>query len=133
MSINSNHNNLSVAVHGGHFVATVCENEDLEYPGICVEYVADNDNGNTASRPKVQIEYPLHDAPRVLIWQNSDSEDYTEDIPLMSQRQSFELSYIDHLSQLQNDIDSDNMPTEIQEEARRHVTRLMQLLEEYSA
>lgn len=70
--------NLKVKVDGGHLIAT--ESGDVNYPGICVEFVADGDVGESASRPTVLIEKPVDDELRVLIWENENDEDYTTEI-----------------------------------------------------
>ena len=59
---------IKVRVEGGYFIAT--PNEDPNYPGIDVEFVADNDNGENLSRPRVMFEKPLDDNLQVLIWEN---------------------------------------------------------------
>lgn len=72
-------NQLKVKVNGGCLVATA--SPDPDYPGIDVEFVAEDDKGETMSRPRVLIEKPLDDNKlRALIWQNKDSEDYTDEI-----------------------------------------------------
>lgn len=75
---------LVVPFRNGHLVATI--SPDPNYPGIDVEYVDDNDDGTTMSRPRVLIEQPVEDNEtqkiRCLIWNNPDSEDYTEDTTL---------------------------------------------------
>lgn len=69
---------LTVKVNGGHIVATV--SPDPDYPGIDVEYVADNDIGEYLSRPRVLFEKPLDaDNVRALIWADKNQEDYTDD------------------------------------------------------
>ena len=72
---------LVVKVNGGCLVAT--KSQDPEYPGIDVEYIADDDNGQMMSRPRVLVEYPVNDCLRVLIWNNPNNENYTEDITLI--------------------------------------------------
>lgn len=74
-------NTIQIRVKGGYIVATVYD--DPEYPGIDVEYIADNDKGETASRPRVLVEYPKDDCLRALVWNDPDSEDYTNEINLM--------------------------------------------------
>ncbi len=73
-----NENQLIVEVEGGYIVATV--SPDPEYPGIDVEFVACNDKGETASRPRVLFEKPNKENLRVLVWGNANSEDYTDEI-----------------------------------------------------
>ena len=73
-----NDDNLKVKVEGGHLYATV--SGDINYPGICVEFVADNDKGEKLSRPTVLIEKPLGEELRALVWANENDEDYTTEI-----------------------------------------------------
>jgi hypothetical protein len=69
---------LTVKVDGGYLYATI--SGDIDYPGICVEFVADNENDNMLSRPTVLIEKPVDDELRVLVWTDEDDEDYTTEI-----------------------------------------------------
>lgn len=69
---------LRVKVEGGYLYATI--SGDIDYPGICVEFVADNDNGENMSRPTVLMEKPVGDELRALVWDNKDDEDYTMEI-----------------------------------------------------
>lgn len=69
---------LRVKVDGGYLYATI--SGDTDYPGICVEFVADNDIGESASRPTVLIEKSVDDELRVLVWSDEDDEDYTTEI-----------------------------------------------------
>jgi hypothetical protein len=69
---------LKVKVDGGYLQATV--SGDVNYPGICVEFVADDDKGESASRPTVLVEKPVDDELRVLIWSDENDEDYTTEI-----------------------------------------------------
>ncbi len=62
----------------GYLKATVCP--DPDYPGIDVEYIADNDKGEELSRPRVLIEYPIDGDLRALIWNDPTDEDYTKEI-----------------------------------------------------
>jgi hypothetical protein len=74
-------NTLIVKVKGGHLVATI--SQDPNYPGIDVEYVAENDKGENLSRPRVLVEWPHCNTLRALIWNDLNSEDYTEEITLI--------------------------------------------------
>jgi hypothetical protein len=74
-------NTIQIRVKGGYIVASV--SSDPNYPGIDVEYVADDDNGERVSRPRVLVEYPVNDCLRALIWNEPDNEDYTEEIDLL--------------------------------------------------
>lgn len=69
---------LKVKVNGGYLYATIVG--DTDYPCICVEFIADGDNGEAASRPTVLIEKPADDDLRVLVWGDEDDEDYTTEI-----------------------------------------------------
>lgn len=71
-------NVIEVRVKGGYIVASVFS--DPNYPGIDVEYVADNDNGQMQSRPRVLFECPNGGCLRALIWKDPNSEDYTDEI-----------------------------------------------------
>lgn len=70
--------NMKVRVDGGYLCATI--SGDTDYPGICVEFVADNESDDSLSRPTVLIEKPTGDELRVLVWSNDDEEDYTTEI-----------------------------------------------------
>lgn len=75
---------LTIRVKGGWLVATI--SQDPDYPGIDIEYVADCDKGQNLSRPRVLIECPMENNElRALIWNNPNSEDYTEEITLLSE------------------------------------------------
>lgn len=69
---------LRVKVEGGYLYATI--SGDVDYHGICVEFVADNDNGEDSSRPTVLMEKPVGEELRALVWGNKDNEDYTAEI-----------------------------------------------------
>ena len=69
---------LKVRVEGGYLHAT--ESGDVNYPGICVEFVADNERDDVLSRPTVLVEKPDGDELRVLIWADEDDEDYTTEV-----------------------------------------------------
>lgn len=69
---------LKVKVDGGYLYATIVG--DTDYPGICVEFIADGDNGEALSRPTVLMEKPAGDDLRVLVWGDEDDEDYTTEI-----------------------------------------------------
>lgn len=74
-------NEIVVKVKGGHLVATI--SQDPNYPGIDIEYIANDDRGENLSRPRVLVECPLDDQLRALIWNDSNNEDYTEEIQLI--------------------------------------------------
>lgn len=69
---------LRVKVEGGYLYATI--GGDVNYPGIWVEFIADNDHGLNMSRPTVLMEKPIDEQLRVLIWDDKDNEDYTKEI-----------------------------------------------------
>ena len=69
---------IKVRVNGGYIRANA--SSDPDYPGIDVEFVSDNDVGETLSRPRVLIEKPVDDNLRALIWDDADNEDYTKEI-----------------------------------------------------
>ena len=73
-----NDDSLKVKVEGGHLYATV--SGDIDYPGICVEFVADNDKGEKLSKPTVLVEKPTGEELRALVWSDGDDEDYTTEI-----------------------------------------------------
>lgn len=73
-----NKDNLKVKVDGGYLQATI--SGDIDYPGICVEFVADEDKGEKLSRPTVLIEKPVGEELRALVWSDEDDEDYTTEI-----------------------------------------------------
>ena len=65
-------------IDGGYFYITV--SEDLNYPGIDIEFIAYDDEGKNASRPRVLFEKPIEGKLRTLIWANKDLEDYSDEI-----------------------------------------------------
>ena len=69
---------LKVRVDGGYLIAT--ESGDVDYPGICVEFISDDMDDDVLSVPSVLIEKPVDDELRVLIWADEDNEDYTTKI-----------------------------------------------------
>lgn len=71
-------NCLKVDVEGGYLYATI--SEDPNYPGICVEFVTNDDVGESLSRPRVLMEKPLDDEVRALVWEDKNDEDYTAEI-----------------------------------------------------
>ena len=70
--------NLKVRVEGGYLIATA--SGDTDYPGICVEFIADNERDDALSRPSVLIEKPVGGELRALIWGDEGQEDYTAEI-----------------------------------------------------
>lgn len=71
---------LNVPLLNGTLVASVSPNP--EYPGIDVEYIDNDDLGESLSRPRVLIETPDQEELRCLIWADQTEEDYTDEIPL---------------------------------------------------
>ena len=71
-------NGIKVKTKGGFLWAT--ENEDVYYPGIDIEFVADKVDENSLSRPRILFEYPEHGKLRLLIWGDKNNEDYTQEI-----------------------------------------------------
>lgn len=69
---------LTVKVEGGYLYATI--SGDINYPGICVEFVADGDTGEYLSRPTILMEKPVGEDLRALVWDDKDDEDYTTEI-----------------------------------------------------
>lgn len=69
---------IKVKVTGGYIRAN--PSSDPDYPGIDVEFVPDNYNGETLSLPRILFEKPIGDKLRVLIWDDPDNEDYTKEI-----------------------------------------------------
>lgn len=69
---------LVVKVEGGYLYATI--SGDIDYPGICVEFVSDDDIGENPSRPTVLVEKPVGEDLRALVWSDDDDEDYTTEI-----------------------------------------------------
>jgi hypothetical protein len=69
---------LRVKVEGGYLYATV--SGDIDYPGICVEFVAYDDIGEDLSRPTVLMEKPVDGELRALVWEDPTDEDYTMEV-----------------------------------------------------
>lgn len=72
---------LIVNVEGGYLRAD--KSQDLDYPGIDVEFIPEHKDGHNLSNPRVLIEKPCDShALRALIWNDPASEDYTKEIIL---------------------------------------------------
>lgn len=72
---------IKVKVKGGYLRAIPAE--DPDYPGIWVEFIRDNEPDDVVSRPQILFEQPVDFAPgcaRVLVWEDTNSEDYTKEI-----------------------------------------------------
>lgn len=70
--------NLTVKVEGGYLCAT--ETGDTNYPGICVEFISDDDAEEYLSVPTVLVEKPSGGRLRALVWDDKDDEDCTAEI-----------------------------------------------------
>ena len=71
---------MEVETKNGKIVASEA---GTEYPGIWLEYIDNNDNGQNLSRPQVLMEAdPETGRVRLLIWDDPDQEDYTREIYL---------------------------------------------------
>lgn len=68
---------IIVNIDGGYLRATKLDNEDFQ--GIDIEFVAENDKGNNASRPRVSFEQNKEGELRVLLWTDKNQEEYTEE------------------------------------------------------
>lgn len=71
---------IKVKTKSGYLWAT--DSGDIDYPGIDIEFIADNEDENAISRPRILFEYPAYEDVklRVLIWDDKDNEDYTREI-----------------------------------------------------
>lgn len=62
-------------------VLRITETTNPDYPGVDIEFITpENNNGNVASRPRVIIEQPVGENLRVLVFNDSKSEEYTDEI-----------------------------------------------------
>lgn len=59
---------IQIASEDGDFM--IWESDNPDYPCVDVEFVAENDNGESLSRPRVMFEKPIDDNLRVLVWEN---------------------------------------------------------------
>lgn len=72
---------MTMPVANGILRATMSLDEN--YPGINIEYIANDDNGEDLSYPRVLVENPeCGKEIRCLIWNDPQEEDYTENIIL---------------------------------------------------
>jgi hypothetical protein len=69
---------IKVKTKNGYLWAT--DSGDIDYPGIDVEFIADNEDENALSNPRILFEYPTDGKLRVLIWDDKNNEDYTREI-----------------------------------------------------
>lgn len=71
---------LVVPIKSGKLVAKI--SPDPSYPGIVIEYLNNEEDELSLSRPSVVIEQSKEDNPKeniyCYIWNNSQQEDYTE-------------------------------------------------------
>lgn len=67
-------------IDGGFLVAS--KSCDPDYPGIDIEFVADEESEDILSRPRVLVEKPLDGKLRILVWNDKKCEDYTDEIEL---------------------------------------------------
>ena len=59
----------------------ITESTDPNYPGVDIEFITpENTDGDVVSRPRVLVEQPIGENLRVLVWNDSKSEDYTDEI-----------------------------------------------------
>lgn len=69
---------MKVKTKNGYIVVSEAS---TDYPGIWLEYIDNNDNGQNLSRPQVLMEADTETGKvRLLIWDNPNSEDYTREI-----------------------------------------------------
>lgn len=71
-------NEIDILVEGGYIRANVAQDED--YPGIDVEFVPNEPQEDASSFPRVLFEKPKDDDLRALVWGDTQSEDYTDEI-----------------------------------------------------
>ena len=71
-------NAIIVKVNGGYFRAD--PSYDPDYPGIDVDFIAENKSEHALSYPRILFEYPVDGELRALVWNNPNSEDYAEEI-----------------------------------------------------
>ena len=69
---------IKIRVKGGYIRANI--SVDPDYPGIDIEFVPDEYNGEILSLPRILFEKPLGEKLRALVWENKDDEDYTREI-----------------------------------------------------
>lgn len=73
---NDDANLVRIKTNTGEFEILI--NSDTTYPGVDVEFIPHNDKElNNVSRPRILFEQPVGCKPRILIWGNPNSEDYT--------------------------------------------------------
>lgn len=67
---------IVLAVNNGHLRATI--GEDLDCPGINVEFIPDAKKKNVLSNPKILMEVPKNEEVRVFAWTDKTQKEYTE-------------------------------------------------------
>ena len=76
---------MEIKTKHGKLIAT--EAGDPDYPGIWLEYVDNEDNGQNLSRPQVLMEQEAETGNiRLLIWEDPNKEDYTREIILVKEK-----------------------------------------------
>lgn len=74
-------NKIIVSVKGGKLIAT--PSSDPNYPGIDIEFIADNEDNTNLSNPRVLVEQPYNSTQiRAFIWNNCHQEDFTKEVEL---------------------------------------------------
>lgn len=71
-------NEIDVLIEGGYIRAIAAQDEN--YPGIDIEFVSNKPQEDALSFPRVLVEKPKDDDLRVLVWGDTQSEDYTDKI-----------------------------------------------------
>ena len=74
---------ILIRIEGGYIRAI--PSQDPDYPGIWVELIRDDEPDGTVSRPQILFEQPKYQGyksgeARILIWEDPDDEDYTQEI-----------------------------------------------------
>lgn len=71
---------INLAIDGRGYFNIMFEDWGGDYPGVDIEFISANGMKDTASKPRVMLEFPADCAnPVVRIWDDPDSEDYTHD------------------------------------------------------
>lgn len=81
-TMEGNNRSLIVNVEGGYFRADPCL--DPDYPGIDVEFIADNEPSDICSSPRVLFEKPIGQPLSALIWSDPMDEDYSNEIEFLA-------------------------------------------------
>ena len=76
---------MEIKTKHGKLIAT--EAGDPDYPGIWLEYVDNEDNGQNLSRPQVLMEQEAETGNiRLLIWDDPKNECHTREIILVKEK-----------------------------------------------